>query len=164
MVVGLVVGVLSIPALVFGANSLFAGPAEAPIDVVQPEAIASTTVPPTTTMDAPTPTAETPVVSAADLKRACGEDGLGLVAAEADGSISPLEQAALDALRPICETEGLALPQPLAPEPVVIVETVLTPAPPATVAGDDAAFSDNDDDGAEDRDHDEDDEDHEDDD
>ncbi len=64
----------------------------------------------------------------ADLQRACAQDGPELAAKEAAGTITPLEQAALDALRPICaDTDS---PLPAAPstdqpaEVVTIIETV----------------------------------------
>ncbi len=60
--------------------------------------------------------------TAEDLAQACGPAGLQLVAAEADGTISPVQQAALDALRPICEGQGMALPAK--PEPPPITQTV----------------------------------------
>jgi hypothetical protein len=46
-----------------------------------------------------------------------------LVAAEADGTITVVQQAALDALRPICEQQGMALPGKAEPDP--IFETVV---------------------------------------
>jgi len=80
---------------------------------------------------------ETPVVESAantapsigaDLETACGEAGLAMVAAETDGTISQLQQAALDALRGICAEQGMPLPAPPAPQPVA---TQATPPPPA---------------------------------
>ena len=80
---------------------------------------------------------ETPVVVSAantapstgtDLETACGEAGLAMVAAETDGTISQLQQAALDALRGICAEQGMPLPAPPAPQPVA---TQATPPPPA---------------------------------
>lgn len=79
-----------------------------------------------------------------DLELACGEQGLMLVAKEADASISPLEQAALDSLRAICISEDMELPGPPAPD--AVVETVTVVAAPSSgdgggesVAVDDAA-------------------------
>ncbi|HLF43169.1 MAG TPA: hypothetical protein VJA46_06535 [Acidimicrobiia bacterium] len=66
---------------------------------------------------------DTQTATAADLMAACGEAGLRLVATEADGSITDIQQAALDALREICAQEGLPLPGKPIPEP--IVETVV---------------------------------------
>lgn len=128
MLVGLIVGTLSIPALVLAATTL-AGPS----DDVAAESTTSTTDAPveetTPTTNPPTATAPDPAVA---LEAACGADGLSLVAAEADGSISALQQAALDALRPVCSEAGMALPMPPTPEPVVVVETVEASAPVAT--------------------------------
>jgi hypothetical protein len=99
-----------------------------------------------------------------DLKAACGPEGMGLVALEQSGTITTVQQAALDALREICEQEGMPLPDRPAPEPVT--ETVLvaddssgsSTAPLSTVPS-----FENDDDHEDDEDH-EDHEDHEDDD
>lgn len=63
----------------------------------------------------------------ADLADACGPAGLALVAQESEGTISPLQQGALDALRDVCADEGLPLPaKSLEPEivEVVVVEQV----------------------------------------
>lgn len=64
-----------------------------------------------------------------DLETACGEAGLAMVAAESDGTISQVQQAALDALRGICAEQGMPLPAPLAPQPVA---TQATPPPAPT--------------------------------
>jgi hypothetical protein len=102
-----------------------------------------------------------------DLIEACGEAGSEMVALEAEGTISALQQAALDALRPICADHGLALPAP--PKPSPVTETVLVAElqplpdlqPPATGSDD---HDDDEDDDHEDDDHEDDeDDDHEDD-
>lgn len=69
-----------------------------------------------------------------DLAYACGEGGLWLVDSESKGTITELQQAALDALRGICESQGTPLPGKDAPPPIVETRTVLveTPSPPAT--------------------------------
>lgn len=76
-----------------------------------------------------------------DLEYACGEGGLALVAAESDGSITDLQKSALDALRAICESLGMALPGKEAPPPIVETRTVTVqrgapppPPPPAPAA------------------------------
>lgn len=75
-----------------------------------------------------------PVDPAADLEMACGSDGMQLVSLEESGKITDVQQAALDALRDICDQEGLPLPSRPAPDP--IVQTVVIPAATATtVAG-----------------------------
>jgi hypothetical protein len=61
--------------------------------------------------------------TAADLAAACGETGTGMVAAEMEGSISDIQQAALDALREICAEQGMPLPGKPAPEP--LTQTVI---------------------------------------
>ena len=104
---------------------------------------------PTTAPKAP-PAAESavtePVPIGSDLESACGEAGLGMVAAEATGSIGELQQAALDALRGVCSEQGLPLPAP--PTTQQAVTTVAQPAPPrpsAPVSGEVAPASDDDD-------------------
>jgi hypothetical protein len=70
--------------------------------------------PPTpTSNEAPTTAVTTnPVVS--DIEEACGTAGVALVNAEAGGTITDVQQAALTALRDICELQGIPLP-PAAP-------------------------------------------------
>ncbi len=172
MVIGLVLGVLSVPALVLAATTAF-GPDD-DVDALEASTttmVVASTIPddePTTTST----TLDTGTDAAEDLADACGDDGLALVMAEADGSITEIQQAALDALRPICEEAGLALPAPTAPSPVVVetvVETVIEassgPAASAPTGGyedddhDDDDDHDEDDHEDEDDDHDEDDED-----
>lgn len=63
-----------------------------------------------------------------DLKEACGDDGLDLVEMENEGSISDIQQAALDALRQLCEESGMSLPGPLAPPPVFKTEVITVPS------------------------------------
>jgi hypothetical protein len=59
-----------------------------------------------------------------DLRAACGVDGMALVDLETSGGASDVQQAALDALRPICGSAGMPLPEgPVptsAPEAAVI--------------------------------------------
>ena len=85
----------------------------------------------------------------ADLALACGNDGQALTDKEEIGTITPLEQAALDALRPICDAADLVLTGPPPPPPDVRTVRVAkagsgdTMAPPP-------AYSDDDDDGDDD--------------
>lgn len=73
-----------------------------------------------------------------DLVTACTKDGLALTKKEQSHQITVIEQSALDALRPICETAGYELPgtpqQQTAP---IIVEEMTVeaagPAPTTTV-------------------------------
>jgi hypothetical protein len=124
-------------------------------------------VPETTVTTAGSGTAETvfvtepPTATRADLEAACGSEGLELVEREAAETITDLEQAALDALRQICAEEGLELPGPPAPPPVVRTVTVADTSTAATTDDtlpDEDAVS-GDEDGHEDDDHDQDDED-----
>ncbi len=152
-VAGLIVGILSIPALVFAGSAVFDGSSEdVPGDTHAAAVTAAKAAAPALSDIVTTTTAPPEALAEADLAQACGDDGLALVALEADGTITALEQAALDALRPICADAGMPLPEAAPPEPVVIVETVrgASPAAAAPPAGDD-------------RDHDEDHEDHDDD-
>lgn len=95
-----------------------------------------------------------------DLDVACGAEGMQLVTLEKEGTINDVQQAALDALRDLCEQQGL--PLPAAPEPEPIVQTVVLPAastastPPATTVTtvDDDDWDDDDEDDHEDDDED----------
>jgi hypothetical protein len=109
----LATGALLVPLSAYGASSLVNAPAE-------PEpASTSTTVAPVAS-----PTETVAPVESADIGIACGEQGMQLVATEVNGSISTVQQAALDALRDICADEGMPLP-----------DTTLAPATtPTTVA------------------------------
>lgn len=82
-----------------------------------------------------------------DLEYACGEGGLWLVDAETSGAITPVQQAALDALRGICEGQGTPLPGKAAPPPITQTRTVTVavpapPPPPAVPAEDLTASAD----------------------
>jgi hypothetical protein len=99
-----------------------------------------------------------------DLAAACGEDGLGLVSLETTGEISDVQQAALDALRQVCEETGLPLAGPPAPPPVFHRVTVAAPISPTPSEYSDDDDDDDHDDDHDDDDHDDDDDDHDDDD
>lgn len=91
--------------------------------------------------------------TAEDLAAACGPAGLALVDAESAGSISDVQQAALDALREICSQQGIELPGKPVPEPIVqqvIVQTATTSPPSSSFSSTSPS-----DDGYEDDDHDE---------
>ncbi len=126
----LIAGVLLVPVSALAAVALAGGtdtPAEDTTTTTVVAAV-STTVAETTTT---TTTVAIPALSTADdLAAACGPEGLQLVDKEAAEAITPLEQAALDALRAICDSEGMPLPGPPAPPPVV--KTVTKSVPPAT--------------------------------
>jgi hypothetical protein len=97
LAISLATGALLVPLSAFGASSLLSASTEEP----PPPALASTT----TVGASPT----------ADLGVACGEEGMQLVAAEAGGFITEVQQAALDALRDICAAANLPLPGPAVP-------------------------------------------------
>jgi hypothetical protein len=113
-------GTLLIPLSAFAASVLIK-------DAPPVESTTSVTIPavPVATTGFATQTA-----TAADLQAACGVEGLRLVQAEVDLSISSIQQAALDALREICSQEGMPLPGKPAPEPVT--QTVVVNAAPST--------------------------------
>jgi len=156
LIAALALGLISGPAVALGAAGVFtaeaaagavAAPAPAPV-VITTEATAE--------------------VGAADLdlQTACLVDGQGLVAAEADGTITDVEQAALEALRDICGAAGLALADALMPEAeeVVIVQTVTVSASAAGQGGDDPAdgYEDHEDEDGDEYEDEEDDDEHED--
>ena len=91
--------------------------------------------------------------TAGDLVVACGQAGLDLVAGEANGSLTGLQQASLDALREICTQEGIPLPGKPVSEPIVQTVVNASPAVPATQATFEDEFEDHED---EDDDHEED--------
>ena len=74
---------------------------------------------------------------ATDLADACGPAGRRLVDQEKEGSNSDTQQAALDALRPVCDAVGMSLPA--APEQrveTIVVESSVTsqPSPSASIS------------------------------
>jgi hypothetical protein len=143
--VSVILGTLLVPLSAYAASVLvFDGLGSEP----EPAAAVSTTDPVTSTV---------PDI-VADLDAACGPVGLTMVAAETEGSISEIQQVALDALREICDQEGRPLPAKPAVAP--ITETVVfVEAPGATVAARPASDDWGDDDDWDDDHDDEDDED-----
>jgi hypothetical protein len=129
-----ILGTLLVPLSAYAASALFdAGDvAESAITAESsPSGATAVTGPPTV---------------AADLGKACGEAGLAMVATESAGTISELQQAALDALRGICAEQGIPLPAP-EPEPVVTSVTQPPPSPPASASEPVVVASDDDDHG-----------------
>ena len=155
--VSVVLGTLLIPLSAFAASVLVTndGSGDPP----------ATTMPTAAAQPQSVPAIEPPIASSADLVAACGEAGLLLVDAEVAGSISEVQQAALDGLREICTQQGIPLPGKPVPEPIVQTVVVAESVPSQGV--DDSVFfeddHDEDDDDDDDRD-DDDDDDHEDDD
>lgn len=121
----MVLGLLLVPLSAFAASVLIGDRAQ-----TEPEAPAPASAPLTTPVTATDFAIET--ATAADLTAACGETGMGMVAAEIDGSISDIQQAALDALREICAEQGMPLPGKAAPEPLTQA-VVLAESRPASV-------------------------------
>ena len=127
--VALVIGLVSAPALALVASGLLGGQAVADEPVTTTAAAtAPATIPPATTTTAPP----------ADLETACTVEGWALAAGEAAGRLSDLQQAALDALRPICEAEGL----PLKAAPAA--QAAAPPAPAAAATAPAAQYDDGD--------------------
>lgn len=169
--ISLILGLLLIPLSAVAATALISNDGETDADdagVVVVE-VPETTVTTTEAVVAETVfVTEPPTATRADLEAACGDEGFELVEREAEGTITDLEQAALDSLRQICAEEGLELPGPPAPPPIVRTVKVVDSSTAATTDDtlpDDQAVSDDDDqydDDQYDDDHDEDDEDDED--
>jgi hypothetical protein len=148
----LVIGAITVPAIAVVAVALSA----------QPE-------PPTTDPD-PTPAAAAPAVvrtaappqsvaataTGRDYRLACGREGRALVKRQQAGKASQVEEAALAALRPICEARGKPLPGGSEPAPEVVIETAAAPpaaaveAPPNLDVADDDSDDDSEDDWDED--------------
>ncbi len=172
--ISLILGLLLIPLSAVAATALISnddgdtGEDDAAVVVVEAP---QTTVPTTEAATAETVfVTEPPTATRADLEAACGPEGLELVERELDGTITDLEQAALDSLRQICAEEGLELAGPPAPPPVVrtvkVVDSSVTSTTGDTVPDDETVSAEETvsaDDGQYDDDHDEDEEDEEDD-
>jgi hypothetical protein len=160
----MVVGLLLVPLSAYAASVLISDRAQ-----TEPEAPAPVSASISTPVTAPDFATQT--ATEADLAAACGETGLGMVASEMEGSISDIQQAALDALREICSEQGMPLPGKSAPQPLTQT-VVLADSQPTASAGESAEVGweveyddDHDDDeGDDDRDDDDDDDDEEDDD
>jgi hypothetical protein len=113
------------------AFSLLLGAILVPVTAVAAVLIVEPRVSATSAQAAPA-SADTPTMQQ-DLTEACGPSGLELVGAEEADTATPLQQAALDALRPVCESVGMPLPaQPV--QPVVVPEET-PPAPEVVTVG-----------------------------
>jgi hypothetical protein len=123
----MVLGLLLVPLSAYAASVLISDRAQS-----GPEAPA----PATASLPASVPATDFAIetATAADLAAACGETGMGMVAAEMEGSISAIQQAALDALREICAEQGIPLPGKPAPEP--LTQTVILADSPASSTDD----------------------------
>lgn len=81
----------------------------------------------------------------ADLRAACGADGMELVDLERVGAASDIQQAALDALRPICGAAGIPLPEGPPPFAAPDVAAIEASGPTPTQMADDHSDDDDDD-------------------
>jgi hypothetical protein len=122
----MVLGLLLVPLSAFAASVLIS-------DRAQTEAEASAPAPAPISTPVTATGFAIQTATAADLAAACGETGMGMVAAEMEGSISDIQQAALDALRDICAEHGTPLPGKPAPEPLAQT-VVLADSQPASSA------------------------------
>jgi hypothetical protein len=124
-----IVGTLLIPLSALAAYALV------PPSVTEDPSVAlasDETIPTSTTV-----VYDTGVATPQDLAEACGPAGLALVDSENQGTISDLQQAALDALREVCEQQGMALPGKAAPDP--IVQTIVVNSGSSSQTVDDSA-------------------------
>jgi len=111
-VLALVVGLVAIPGLALATNgALSSDEPEESTEVLSVQVATSTSV-------------DGSAISADDLVRACGVEGYYLVELEAVGATDDIQQAALNALRPICDGASLPLPAGPVVEGETIVETV----------------------------------------
>ena len=156
--ISMVLGLLLVPLSAYAASVLIGDRAQ-----TEPE------VPPPASSPLPTPVTATDfaieTATAADLAAACGETGMGMVAAEMEGSISDIQQAALDALREICAEQGMPLPGKPAPEPLTQTVVLADSQPASSVdrgaeVGWEVKYDDDHDDDEWDDDEDDDDDDH----
>jgi len=137
--VALVIGLVAAPALALTASGLLGGEAEAdesPTTTAAAGALVTTA-----------PAAATTTTPAADLETACTTEGASLVAREAAGMLSDLQQAALDALRPICEAEGFAMEAAPGAEIAPPVTSAASPTAGAAEFDDDGDEGENEDEG-----------------
>ena len=120
----LILGVVTVPAIALLAVALSAPPDPPPAaEDQEPVAVAA----PTGVRTATAARTVSAVASGRDYRLACGRDGRALVSRQKAGKTSQLEEAALAALRPICEARGKPLPGADEATPEVVVETVAAP-------------------------------------
>jgi hypothetical protein len=134
----ILIGTLLVPLSAYAASVLIDRPQQSD---PQPEVtVSSTPAVVEATVDPMAATAE-------DLAAACGEVGLQMVEAETNGSITEVQQAALDALRQVCADQGSPLPAKPVPQPVTdtVVVAGTQPLPDDSVGGASAQRDDDDD-------------------
>jgi hypothetical protein len=116
LTLSMIVGTLLVPVSAVAAIWL-----SDPGQVAEAETPTTTTTPAVANTAQPAPAFDNVRASEADLRAACGYVGMTLVDAERNGTISDVQQAALDALRDICDEQGLSLPPPPTPDPQTVV-------------------------------------------
>lgn len=122
-----IAGVVLIPAAAIASVFLIGNaPPEEPVAAVVDSTI------PAVVVQAEVPTQ--PLLSDLDIWTACVPDAAALIEKETAGTITPVEDAALDALREICAEEGMPLDGPPAPPPISRTVYVNGPAPVASAA------------------------------
>ncbi|MCL1601073.1 MAG: hypothetical protein M3112_06010, partial [Actinomycetia bacterium] len=152
-----IAGLLLVPATAIAAVAIVGATARPPAA----EAIEEVTTT-TEAIDEPTTTSTTTDVSgltdAEALEKACTESAQELLERELDDSIDELETAALDALRQICDENGMTIAGPPEPAPIVTVVTVEDTSTTSTTDASDTYVDgdDDDDDRYDDDDHDDD--------
>jgi hypothetical protein len=107
----------SVPISVFLGVMLVPLAAAASLFLVKPQIQQSTAA------AAASPASSEGVPLEEDLIAACGPIGLEMTELEKSGSLTELQRAALDALRPICSQEGIPLPEPGSTQTVQAVLT-----------------------------------------
>ena len=110
-----IAGLLLVPAMAFAAVAIVSSISESEDPVAVAEALPFFSEEDLSAVVADASALEN---SPADLAEACGEPAAALVASELDESITDLEQAALDALRGICEDAGFSVEGPPLPAPI----------------------------------------------
>lgn len=156
--IALLIGALSVPLLALAANGLIEGNGSQD-KTVEAEAGSASDL-----LSSPIEKVVNDEGSSEDhLTAACGPDGHALIEKELDGSIEPIEQAALDALRPICDEAGMPLAEAPTPAPVVQQVVVVEQIAPTTASAGESSYEDGEKEDHEDEEHKEDEEDEEDD-
>lgn len=123
-----IAGVVLIPAAAIASVFLIGNappkePVAAVVDSTIPAVVVETEVVP-----------QQSFLSDLDIWTACVPDAAALIEKETAGTITPVEDAALDALREICAVEGMPLDGPPAPPPISRTVYVNGPAPVAAAA------------------------------
>jgi len=140
LIAALVLGALAGPAVALGASGFLSGGDVAEASAA-PAPVAASVVMATEAVAVPETDAES------DLLEACTVDGHALTQAEAAGTITDVEQAALDALRDICTEAGLDLAEPVLDEITeqIVIRTVTVSATSTGGGYDDDGEDDDDD-------------------